>query len=168
MTKLEELAAAQNAAYDKLGVLRRAERDDVQRVVAEHAEAIAAARLDHVAAVMARKAEKERLAMESAADRLPYPVGMRFRRWKYVKPLDLVCGQWMERTDDVAVMEIFGPDSDLPNNVVGKPNVGDPALRVLKKDGAPGKRVIPWRNNMGWHKEGVDPNKKGEADGPAS
>lgn len=87
------------------------------------------------------------------------PVGTRCFEWcisnKYGAPKGLL------KTGRVGVVEVITAASEHPANLkYSKAHRGDIVLRLLKKDGKPGRYLTGWDKNNFWP-EGVDPNKEG-------
>ncbi len=122
----------------------------------------------YVDSVAARDAAID--AAARAGEGTPFPVGTKVfewraaSRWFYSREIGLIRGK-------AGVIEVITTYSKHPDNKAAyrMAALGEPVVRILKKDGTPGLQYekliknygdkdyrLPW----GWHFEGVDPNKK--------
>lgn len=106
------------------------------------------------------RAEMDRIREIESAASLPYLEGTKLVEWGYPR---WSSGCPMSKTGEVAILEIFKKDDEVPVNCRrNMPDVGAIVLRILKKDGSKGLKVKCWNDRMKgyWFPEGVDPNAK--------
>jgi hypothetical protein len=110
---------------------------------------------DYAGAMKVLKEERERLAMVEAEAKVPCPVGTRMVAWRK----DRYAGVWRE-DEARGVLEIFKDGDEYPSNQRwDRPNTGDIVVRLLTKDGKPGKKaekLVNWKRGM-WLPKGQMP-----------
>jgi hypothetical protein len=172
MTTLEELQQAYNDASWKHIALVSAKSDEENALIAavrkemsdKHDAGIGAAAKVLMEARKALQAEEDRITLEEAKGRAPYPVGTKVYEWE-------LQGDWNNNrhgysreahlTGRVGRVELVTRDVVILDTMTwSRPSVGTYIIRLLKKDGTPSKRFERRPDWTRWLPEGVEPGKE--------
>jgi hypothetical protein len=168
MTELERCRLALLKAEEAYDELKNKRYWECSRAISEAKERIESelsakyseeqSRL-HEAARAARQAyETAKLAEANAS--LPFPVGTKLIGWIRRKLSSFRCGPLEKKS--LGVVEVCDKNTEIPKGIVyHRPDIGDVLVRLLKKDGTPGKAVEKyngdgWRTHI-WLPEGEKP-----------
>ena len=162
---LEDLKRVENEKYVAFDGVRGAraamERELMEelrkRVSEKYGEQEIKACKEYSEAARAVKEEMDRRRVLAGEAGVPHPVGTRMAQWKRV----LFGDGW--RTSGVyGVLEVFKKGDDYPLNMrYSAPNPGDIIVRILTKDGKPGRkfeRMGVFRDSA-WMPEGQEPRR---------
>lgn len=144
MSKLQELAKVYQRDADALRSLERQRDEEVYQarraIESRYDPAIHSCRCNASRSHKDFKAEQNRLALENVA--LPHPEGTVMVESKTHCGLGFRKGLRVE-TGRTGLIEIFRPSSVVPANMTySLPPVGAVCIRLLKKDGTPGKSIF--------------------------
>lgn len=170
MAKVDDLREAYGNIGNDMDQLEREKSSKRRNAIAEidrqlneeygeRLKALSTARRD---AKEAWEAERERIALEEGTG--PYPVGTVLCEWDKKgrlgedKSIRVLTGR-------KGIVEVVTRNFVMPDNLsYGKPDIGQYAIRLLKKDGTPSKQFFTFRGRFTpdkmWKPEGTDPNNE--------
>lgn len=148
--ELEEKLDEAKIAHIRLEQKRHEEIEEKRQPFLDKAESAKRTVIDNYAVSLAEAVQKKesarkalddaRVAAAQAGNGAPYPIGTKLYEWKSPK-----WERTQRPTGKAGVIEVFTVGSPVPDgDRWNLPEPGDYALRHLKKDGTPGKRVEGW------------------------
>jgi hypothetical protein len=153
--ELEQAYIAQREIQNKRNEREREYADEARRKLdAEFGARLQQEKEKYSAALSAWRAEEDRIRLETAKDRLPYPEGTILAEYK---TLQFSSSNSMSPTANRGGVEILKAGDEFVQAGFMRISVGDVILRHLKKDGTRAKRAELWND---WMKERWLPEKK--------
>ena len=153
---MEKAEARDKIARDRVEMEKRLREEVNAKVWAMYGEAENKASVESTQAHNALRLEMERRAVAVAAEKIPYPVGTRMVLWQ----AGTYAPEIFRASSTRGIMEIFKAGDEFPlNQRWNRPAVGSVVVRILTKDGKPGKNVEKYGAKNGlskWAPEGQD------------
>jgi len=161
----QEAEKAWREHYDAERAMERVERERVSAAREQvHAEWDARIEATHKIMVDAKqRCDEARVAL--SLSKSPLPLGAIYEKWDMPRMGYGAMSKTATRrkTGERGRVEIFVPSSEFHGSRYDRPETGAVVLRLLKKDGKPGKGVLRLGGHdfkAYWCPEGVDPNAK--------
>jgi hypothetical protein len=165
-TIMDNLKAASLKAYQAQMAAEKHYQDQKATLIVEVEEKLKPERLawieaceDRRKAGAAIRAEEDRIRFAYHEPSIPYPEGTILYLWEARDRWNKNPPMFLSHTGQKAVIQFFRNGDPLPDNMKwSKPLHGEIIIRVLNKEGQPGKRLERWaavHNKDCWLPEGV-------------
>ena len=157
----QEAEKAWREHYDAERAMERVERERVSAAREQvHAEWDARIEATHKIMVDAKqRCDEARVALSQSKS--PLSLGAIYEKWDMPRMMSQTATK--RKTGQRGRVEFFLPSSEYHGSRYDRPEIGAVVLRLLKKDGKPGKGVLRLGGHdfkAYWSPEGVDPNAK--------